>query len=107
MDDKPVLALSAQMQNGLMNLSEIDRKAWVECVLPRKKSWMFVTYIDAFIQEDKEVDDCALLKTRKYDELLTTASMEKNVFRDSWKEVVIQWGNPKFSFRPASACLTQ
>lgn len=97
--------LSAQMQNGLMNLSEIDRKAWVECVLPRKKSWMFVTYIDAFIQEDKEVDDCALLKTRKYDELLTTASMEKNVFRDSWKEVVIQWGEPQF-LAQASFCLS-
>ncbi|KAL1928322.1 hypothetical protein VTP01DRAFT_2678 [Rhizomucor pusillus] len=91
-----ILSIEAGLFIVDISISAVVLTNLVEYVLLGETSWIFVTHIDTYIQNDKELDDCALPKTSKYDEQPTAVLVEKNEFRNSWREIVVQWGNLEF-----------
>lgn len=95
-DDEPILAITGSDAEHIDEFMRDKSESLVECVLLGETSWIFVTHIDTYVQNDKYVDDCALPKTSKYDEQPTAVLVEKNEFRNSWREIVVRWGNLEF-----------
>ncbi|CAO3649696.1 unnamed protein product [Cunninghamella blakesleeana] len=58
--------------------------------------WVFITHIDAFYQNHRMFDDCALPNNDDIKLEPKVILNEKNELRNSWKELIIQWGPIQF-----------
>lgn len=62
----------------------------VECVLLGDKSWVFITHIDVFLQNDPTIDDCAYTKNNRYDKQSRAVKVQKTILRPSLQNVTLR-----------------
>ncbi|KAG2227119.1 hypothetical protein INT45_003849 [Circinella minor] len=76
----------------------MDRHArqLAECILKGKTSWILISQIDAFYQNNTVIDDCARKRNHDYYESPRGFIIDKTMHDKSWREIVVRWGNFEF-----------
>ncbi|KAI7859310.1 hypothetical protein BDC45DRAFT_564776 [Circinella umbellata] len=69
---------------------------FIECILISKTSWAFITQADLFVQNKKNIDDCAQERRHEYYEKPRAFMIDKTHHDKSWKEFVVRWGNYEY-----------
>lgn len=95
-DDDSLFSMFGSEESRINETVKSNAGRLVECVLLGERSWALIIHFDVFVQNNADIDDCALPKKSAYVERASGYVIDKNEYGAMWKEIVVRWGNMEF-----------